>query len=74
MRCVVVKSQVMVYDRIVCVVGFEQMLQGSRALLGSCLDIVYFDRGYVDCLVGAGSSSEERWQGNSGEAEHCEDL
>lgn len=44
MRCVVVKAEVMVYDRVIGVVGFDQVLESSRSLFGSCLDVVHCDR------------------------------
>ena len=59
MRCVVVKTKVMVYDRVVRVVCLKEVLEGSRTLLGSSLDIVDLDGGYVDCLMDAASSGEE---------------
>ena len=61
MRCVVVEMQVMVYDRVVRMVRFDQVLQSSRTLFGSGFDIVNFNGGDVDRLVCSASSGEERW-------------
>lgn len=60
MRCVVVETQVMVYDRIVGVIRFDQVLQGSRAFLGGGLDIVNFDGRQVDRLVASTASCKKR--------------
>jgi hypothetical protein len=57
----VVEAQVMVYDRVVCMVGFEQVLEGSRPLLGGCLDVVDFygwDRGLE---IVAASEAQKGW-------------
>lgn len=48
MRCMVVKTQVMVYDRVVRMVRFDQVFERSRALLSSGFDIVNLDGGKVD--------------------------
>lgn len=62
MRRVVMETQVVVYDRVVRVVRLDQVLQRSRALFGSCFDIVYFDGGDVDSLVIFTPSAEESGQ------------
>jgi len=41
--CMVVKSQVVVYYRVVCVVCFEEVLQRARPFLCCYLDIVDLD-------------------------------
>lgn len=66
MRGMVVEAQVMVYDGVVCMVGLEQVLEGSRSLLGGCLDVVDFygwDRG---CEIAAASQAQEGWDGYLG--------
>jgi hypothetical protein len=60
-RCVVVEAQVMVYDRVIGVIGFDQVLEGSRTLLGGGFDFVNLDRWEINRLVTSASSGEERW-------------
>lgn len=61
MRCMVVETQIVIYDRMICMVCFNQMLKGPRALLGCGLDIVNLDGGDVDCQMVPTSSGEELW-------------
>lgn len=61
MRCVVVEAQAMVYDGIVGMICFDQVLEGSRTFLGGGLDIVNLDGRQVDRLVASTASGEERW-------------
>jgi hypothetical protein len=39
-RSMIVVAQVVVYDGVVCMVRFKQVLEGSRSLLGRGLDVV----------------------------------
>ena len=66
MRSMVVEAQVMVYDGVVCMVGFEQVLEGSRSLLGRCLDVVDFYRGERGGEIVAASDAQEGWDGYLG--------
>lgn len=58
-RCMVVKAQVVVYDGVVRMVGFEEMLQRSRSLLGCCLDVVDLDGWQIDLWIVAASHAEK---------------
>lgn len=53
------KPQIVVYDRVVRVVRFEEVLQRAGPLLRCCLDIVDFDGGEGDGWVGGGCGGEE---------------
>ena len=64
--CVVVEAQVVVYNRVVCMVCFDQVLQGPRALLSCGLNVVDLNRWEDDCLVIPTPSCEERRQRDSG--------
>jgi hypothetical protein len=44
-RCMVVESQVVIYDCIIGMVRLEQMLEGPRSLLGGGFDIMDLYRG-----------------------------
>ena len=57
--CVIVEAQVVVYNRVVCMICFDQVLQGPRALLSCGLNVVYLNRWEDDCLVTASASGEE---------------
>lgn len=45
---VVVKSEVMIYDGMVCMVCFEEVLQCPRTLFRRRFDVVDFDRGKLN--------------------------
>jgi hypothetical protein len=61
-RCMVVECEVVVYDRIVGVVCFQQMLEGSRSLFGGSFNVMDFHRGEVDGEMCAFSSAKEGGQ------------
>lgn len=61
MRCVVMETQIMIYDRVVCVVRFDQVLECSRALFGGGFDVMDLNGGDVDCLVISDSWGKEGW-------------
>lgn len=44
----IVKSEIVVYNGVVGVVCFEQVLKCSRSLFGGGFDVVYLNRGQVD--------------------------
>ena len=48
MRCMVMEAKVVVEDRVIGVIRFQQMLEGSRSLLGCGLDVVDFYRREAD--------------------------
>jgi hypothetical protein len=58
-RCMVVEGEVVVDNRVVSMVRFEQVLEGSRSLFGCGFDIVDFHRGNVYGEVRPFSSSKE---------------
>jgi hypothetical protein len=55
-----VKAQAVVYDRVVCVVRFEEVLQRPWSLLRCRLYVVNFDGGEVDGRVNRRRRAEER--------------
>lgn len=62
------KGQIMVDDRVVDMVSFQQMLECARSLVRRGLDIVDLDRGDVDSPR-AGAPTEV--QSGQAELEHC---
>ena len=66
MRCLVVKSKIVVYNRVVCMVCFDQVLQGPRALLSCGLNAVDLNGWEDDRLVIPAPSGEECRQRDSG--------
>lgn len=57
-RQVVVESQVIVDDAVVNVIGFQEVLQRPRPLLGLGLDFMCFDFGQLDAAGAVGPASE----------------
>ena len=58
-RCMVVKSEVVIYDGVVGVICFEQVLEGSQSLLGCGFNVVDLDGRKVDGEVCAFSCTEK---------------
>jgi len=68
-RQVVVESQVIVDDAVVNVIGFQEVLQRPRPLLGLGLDFMCFDFGQLDAAGAAGPAAEVG-EGGPSDLEH----
>jgi len=55
----IVILQIVVDDRVVGMVGFEQMFQGSRSLLGCCFDVVHLNRRKIHFGMIAASAAQK---------------
>lgn len=55
----IVKTEIVIYYRVICMVSFEQVLEGARPLVRCCLDVMYLYRWQIHFQLTATYEAEK---------------